>query len=501
MSGNVKEGALVWLRRDLRLDDQAALAAAAMHGGPIYLCFVFDRSLLDALEDRSDRRVRFIRDSLAELQRDWQARSGAGIGKETESGVRLIFLQGDPVRLVPALAARLRVGTVFASRDYEPAAKVRDTAVNAGLQSDGRRLELVKDQVIFESPEVLTGDGRPFSVFTPYRNAWRKRLRYEDLMPRSFSFEAASAGVPPLIDDELACGEDGAPPLSALDFLPGAGLSTVRPGRVGAGLALESFVDRLARYGATRDYPALDSTSRLSVHLRFGTVSVRALARMAWQTEQEGGNEGAAIWLNELIWREFYMAVLDLRPDVVDGCWRPEYNALQWDAAPALFEAWCAGQTGYPLVDAAMRQLVGSGFMHNRARMVVASFLTKDLGIDWRLGERLFARHLLDYDLAANNGGWQWAASTGCDAQPYFRIFNPVTQSEKFDPTGEYVRQWVPELRALPLRYLHAPWKTPPVEQAAAGVQIGTDYPLPIVDHAVARERTLARYAAVRDRR
>jgi deoxyribodipyrimidine photo-lyase len=195
------------------------------------------------------------------------------------------------------------------------------------------------------------------------------------------------------------------------------------------------------------------------------------------------------------------MAVLDVNPTVVGGCWRPAYDALQWDAAPELFAAWCAGQTGYPLVDAAMRQLVGSGFMHNRARMVVASFLTKDLGIDWRLGERFFARYLLDYDLAANNGGWQWAASTGCDAQPYFRIFNPVTQSEKFDATGDYIRQWVPELRRLPLRYLHAPWKTPPIEQAAAGVQIGTDYPLPVVDHAVARERTLARYAAVRDRR
>ena len=501
MSRNENAAALVWLRRDLRLDDQAALAVAAGQGGPIYLCFVFDRTLLDQLEDRSDRRVCFIRDSLAELQRDWQARSGASGGGRAKSGVRLIFLQGDPVRLIPSLAARLGVRTVFASRDYEPSAKARDAAVDASLQSDGRRLELVKDQVIFERHEVLTGDGRPFSVYTPYRNAWHKRLRYEDLMPRQARFDAVTVGVPPLIDQELRGAADGASPLAMLGFLPCSGPTSTRPGVSGAGLALASFVDRLDRYDATRDFPALDSTSRLSVHLRFGTVSVRALARMAWQAEQERGNEGAATWLNELIWRDFYLAVLDHRPAVVDACWRPEYDALQWDAAPALLAAWCAGQTGYPLVDAAMRQLLGSGFMHNRARMVVASFLTKDLGIDWRLGERFFARHLLDYDLAANNGGWQWAASTGCDAQPYFRIFNPVTQSEKFDPTGEYIRQWVPELRALPLRYLHAPWKTPPIEQAAAGVRIGTDYPLPVVDHAIARERTLARYAAARDRR
>jgi deoxyribodipyrimidine photo-lyase len=253
----------------------------------------------------------------------------------------------------------------------------------------------------------------------------------------------------------------------------------------------EDFLTRIDRYHETRDFPAVEGTSCLSPHLRFGTVSVRQLAAVAYAESLLANGKGAATWLNELIWREFYQMILWHRPDVIDRSFKAECDALVWDAAPDLFAAWQEGRTGYPLVDAAMRQLRQSGWMHNRLRMVTASFLTKDLGIDWRLGERHFADWLLDYELASNNGGWQWAASTGCDAQPWFRIFNPVTQSEKFDPQGRFIRRYVPELENVPNKFIHAPWKMP-VPPA--------NYPAPGVDHAAARERTLARFVTLRGR-
>jgi deoxyribodipyrimidine photo-lyase len=239
------------------------------------------------------------------------------------------------------------------------------------------------------------------------------------------------------------------------------------------------------------------------VHLRFGTVSIRELAGYAWLRGSEAagkGGAGAAIWLSELAWRDFYCMVLAARPDVVDGAFKKEFNVLHFDSDERYWQAWCGGNTGYPLVDAAMRQLNGTGYMHNRLRMVAASFLVKDLGIDWRRGERYFARQLNDYDLAANNGGWQWAASTGCDAQPYFRIFNPVTQSERFDAQGKFIRKYVPELAHAADKHIHAPWLMDAEAQARAGCVIGRDYPAPVVDHAVARKRTLERYAASRTR-
>jgi deoxyribodipyrimidine photo-lyase len=256
----------------------------------------------------------------------------------------------------------------------------------------------------------------------------------------------------------------------------------------------EDFLVRIDRYKASRDFPAVKGPSYLSPHLRFGTISIRELACAAHAL----ASEGAQSWLSELIWRDFYHMILWQHPRVVDHAFKPDYDKLTWDDAPDLLAAWQAGRTGYPLVDAAMRQLNTSGYMHNRLRMVVASFLTKDLGLDWRHGERYFAAKLLDFDLAANNGGWQWAASTGCDAQPYFRIFNPITQSEKFDAAGKFIRRYLPELARVPDRYLHAPWQMPPIEQQDRGVLIGRDYPAPIIDHAAARERTLARFAAVR---
>jgi deoxyribodipyrimidine photo-lyase len=291
------------------------------------------------------------------------------------------------------------------------------------------------------------------------------------------------------------------PTLAELGFEP-AGLSALKlpTGSTGGQALFKDFLDRIDRYEDTRNFPAVKGPSYLSVHLRFGTISPRLLARTA-HSRMHAGSAGASVWLSELIWRDFYFQILHHHPRVVDAAFRPEYDRITWADGPAaerLLRAWQEGRTGYPLVDAAMRQLSHSGYMHNRLRMVTASFLVKDLGIDWRKGERWFARELIDFDLAANNGGWQWAASTGCDAQPWFRIFNPVTQSQRFDPQGRFIRRYLPALANLPDRAIHAPWLAAPLELAAAGIRLGEHYPRPVVAHDVAREATLARYAVVK---
>src|SRR5574343_1443916 len=266
----------------------------------------------------------------------------------------------------------------------------------------------------------------------------------------------------------------------------------IQPGMSGARALWEDFADsRIEHYANRRDFPAIKGVSYLSVHLRFGTISIRELVRHALAVKADA-------WLNELIWRDFYFMILDHFPHIVGHAFKPEYEAIRWADRPEAFAAWCPGRTGYPLVYAAMRQFNHCGWMHNRLRMVVASFLTKDLCIDWRLGERYFAEQLNDFDLSANNGGWQWAASTGCDAQPYFRIFNPVSQSEKFDAEGKFIKRYLPQLAGLGPKAIHAPWQAKPLELAEAGVRLGVDYPLPVVDHDEARQRTLARFAAAR---
>ncbi|HWU84863.1 MAG TPA: deoxyribodipyrimidine photo-lyase, partial [Rhodocyclaceae bacterium] len=370
-------------------------------------------------------------------------------------------------------------------RDYEPQALARDAAVAAALDKVGIAFCDYKDQVVFEKNEVLTQGGTPFSVFTPYKNAWLKRLAPEDLRVRESGFSRLAAS-------ETA---SAVPSLTEIGFEQSNLRELGFPlGMSGAERLFEDFQQRINRYHEARDFPAIKGVSYLSTHLRFGTISIRRLAAYA----HAQGGRGAETWLSELIWREFYMMILWQRPDVVEHCFKPEYDALVWDTDDALFQAWCEARTGYPIVDAAMRQINQSGYMHNRLRMIVASFLTKDLGIDWRRGEAYFALHLNDYDLAANNGGWQWAASTGCDAQPYFRIFNPVTQSEKFDPDGKFIRRYVPELAKVPDKFIHAPWSMKPADAEARGFRLGRDYPAPVVDHALARERTLARFARVK---
>ncbi|RLJ68397.1 cryptochrome/photolyase family protein [Sulfurisoma sediminicola] len=461
--------ALVWFRRDLRFDDHAALHHALRNHSRVFCAFVFDRAILDPLP-RVDRRVEFILRALGELD-----------GALREHGGALIVRHGFAEDEIPRLAAELGVTALYANRDYEPAAIARDAAVRRRTAT-ADFLDF-KDQVVFERDEVLTQGGTPFSVFTPYKNAWLRKLEAAHLASWPVEPLAARFTVPPC--------ECRLPTLAELGFETTDLATLPLPvGMRGAQQLFRDFVERIDDYADRRDFPALKGPSYLSAHLRFGTISVRQLAGYA----HAQGGRGAETWLSELIWREFYQMILWHRPQVVDHAFKPEYDVIGWDDAPALFDAWCEGRTGYPLVDAAMRQLNRTGYMHNRLRMVAASFLTKDLGIDWRHGERYFAEKLLDFDLAANNGGWQWAASTGCDAQPYFRIFNPVTQSEKFDPAGKFIRRYVPELEQVPDRFIHAPWRMTAAQQQECGALIGRDYPAPIVDHAAARTRTLERY-------
>lgn len=498
---------LVWLRRDLRLEDHAALAAARQYPESIQLVFIFDETILSAIPRPKgmaiieDRRVAFIHAALAEIAH-----------RLHKSGAHLIVQTGDPATLLPTLAAQLTATRVIAAHDDEPYAKTRDQAVQTRLQSLGIAFETVKDQCIFERQEVLTGSGKPFSVFTPYKNAWLKRLTATDLAPR---VTGAGNALSETVGQTLAAHlvpkghlpksvQADIPSLDALGFSPGNLHALKIPLGESGGLTLfREFQPRIGQYKDTRDFPAVKGPSYLSVHLRFGTISIRQCAAFALAQQQDHPDraEGAGTWLSELIWRDFYMQILSNNPHVVSRSFKPEYDAIRWeegDAAEQDFVAWTEGRTGYPIVDAAMRQLNATGYMHNRLRMIVASFLTKDLGIDWRRGEAYFAWKLNDFDSAANNGGWQWAASTGCDAQPYFRIFNPVSQSERFDPKGSFIRRYVPEIAGLSDREIHAPWQASPISLTSAGIQLGVHYPAPIVDHDAARKKTLMRFSVVK---
>jgi deoxyribodipyrimidine photo-lyase len=411
----------------------------------------------------------------------------------------LIVRQGSAVVEIPRLAAQLGVQAVYANHDDEPAALARDAQVRGKLSDIGVALFTSKDHVIFERNEVLTGNDTPYGVFTPYKNAWLKKVDPFYVKPYPVApYAARLAPVPAAVHP---IGEARVPSLQAIGF-EDVGALKVPAGMSGAASLLDDFLGRIDHYDETRNFPSVKGPSYLSTHLRFGTVSVRHLASLAWDRAR-AGSLGAQTWLSELIWRDFYHQILFHHPHVVGNAYKREYDLIKWahgTEANAHFKAWCEGRTGYPLVDAAMRQLNQTGYMHNRLRMVVASFLIKDLGIDWRRGEAYFAEKLLDFDLAANNGGWQWAASSGCDAQPYFRIFNPINQSEKFDPQGKFIRRYVPELAGLPDKALHAPWLARPADLAASrdDVVIGRDYPAPIVQHDVARAETLARYAVVK---
>jgi deoxyribodipyrimidine photo-lyase len=457
-----------WFRADLRLADNLALAEAARRAERIAFLFVVDPRLARA-ERVGVRRLRFLRGSLESLRADLARRGHA-----------LHVRAGDPRSVVARFAREVGAQCVAWNRDTTPFARARDAAVAAALEGAGLRVLSCKDRVVFEGAELRTGTGRGYQVFTPFKNAWLARLREGGLA------EARLPRLPPPL--AVASAPD------ALAQLPGGEASEAlpAPGEAAARRRLARFCERgLGDYAEARDLPALDGTSRLSAHLRFGVLSPRACVAAAREAARDsaGRRAGALAWTSELVWREFYAAILEEHPHVLRRAFRPVYDGVRWNDDEPGFAAWCRGRTGYPIVDAGMRQLAASGWMHNRARMIAASFLVKDLLVDWRRGERWFAEQLADGDPASNNGGWQWSASTGTDAQPYFRIFSPTAQGERFDPRGAYVRRWLPELRELPDALVHRPWEAP---------ALAPDYPARIVDHAQRRVLAVKRFEEAR---
>jgi deoxyribodipyrimidine photo-lyase len=467
---------LVWFRRDLRDYDHAALYYALRHSEQVYCAFVFDTAILDKLTDKHDRRVEFIWESIKELKSTLQ-----------EKGGDLIVLHGNAKVEIPKLAETLQVEAVFTNHDYEPDAISRDAQVTDQLKNKSIAFHHFKDQVIFEKDEVLSMSGKTYSVFTPYKNMWLKTINDFHLKAYPINDYIAHLAKVNSRDDFGTLMS-----LESMGF-ERTNLSEMRlpTGMTGSAQLFADFTERIQRYKEARDFPGIKGVSYLSVHLRFGTISIRHLARTAMQI----GGAGAETWLSELIWRDFYFQILHHHPHIAHGkAFKAEFGALPFPNNQAHFKAWCDGKTGYPLVDAAMRQLNNSGFMHNRLRMVAASFLVKDLLIDWRWGERYFAEKLIDYDFSANNGGWQWAASTGCDAQPWFRIFNPTTQSERFDANGRFIRKYVTELSKCNDKEIHAPWLMSTARQSIINTIIGRDYPHPIVDHSMQRLMALDLY-------
>ena len=421
-----KDTTVFWFRRDLRLSDNTGLFHALKENENVLPIFIFDRVILDKLEDNSDRRVNFIYKSLVKLK-----------GELETLGSSLLVVHDDPVKFFRSITPC----SVYTNNDYEPYARERDSKVSKSFAKRQIHFKSFKDQVIFERDEITKDDGKPYTVYTPYSKKWKAALKKEH--HREFEIQKHSRNfkkIAPL-------------PLPALEDFGFEETSEEFPSRVIRTSVIE-------KYHLQRDFPGVDGTTRLSVHLRFGTVSIRKLVSIAVSKNEK--------WLNELIWRDFYQMILWNFPSV-DKAFKPAYDLISWRNNPEEFDAWCQGRTGYPIVDAGMRELNSTGFMHNRVRMVVASFLTKHLLIDWRWGEAYFAKKLLDFDLASNNGGWQWAAGSGCDAAPYFRVFNPYLQTQKFDPDLIYIKKWVPEFES-------------------------DKYPEPIVDHAFARERVLKTY-------
>ena len=422
---------LFWYRRDLRINDNAALFKALSSNSIVQPIFIFDKNILDKLENKKDRRVEFIHHALEDIQ-----------NKLAEIGSTLWVFYGEPLQIIKNICSEHNVKNIYANHDYEPYAIARDLSIEEFLKEKSIEFFTCKDQCIFEKNEITKDDGKPYTIFTPYMRKWKAKLSpfYLKSYPcENFYGNFKKSRIKKLL---------------SLEEIGFKSTNTIFPSN-------RIHAQQIEKYKEQRDFPAISGTSKLSVHLRFGTVSTREIASRALELNET--------WLNELIWRDFYMMILWQFPHVVENSFKPNYDRILWRNNELEFEAWCKGQTGYPIVDAGMRELNETGFMHNRIRMVVASFLTKHLLIDWRWGEAYFAKQLNDFELSSNNGGWQWAAGSGCDAAPYFRVFNPYEQTKKFDHNYEYIKKWVPEY-------------------------LSTKYPKPIVDHVYARNRVLATY-------
>ncbi|MCW1971044.1 MAG: DNA photolyase family protein [Anaerolineae bacterium] len=479
-----------WFRRDLRLIDNTALSQAiTASGGDILPVFILDERLLRG-KDVAPARVQFMLDCLRDLDKNLRAR-----------GSRLIVRRGDPTTELIAIAKASGANALYFNRDYTPLARARDGRVTAALQAEGVAVSSFKDAVIHEPDELRTGSGAHYTVFTPYKKKWLDLPKQPSLTLENELLRPPSAKV------------DSLPIPSASDLGFKVTQQVAKGGETAAQAQFNAVLNegRLDHYHEQRDYPALDGTSRLSPHLRFGTISPRTCYHAAITTRTEtvgrqsstGDVNGVDVWISELVWREFYVQVLYHFPHADKGSFKRDYDALKWGSGNAakdqkLFTAWCEGKTGFPIVDAAMRQLNQTGWMHNRSRMITASFLTKDLLLDWRWGESYFMQKLVDGDPASNNGGWQWAASTGTDAQPYFRIFNPSLQAERFDPKGVYIRKWIPELARVPDEYIHNLPAMPPLLGLQRNCVLGQNYPHPIVDHNVQKDIIVARFKAIK---
>jgi deoxyribodipyrimidine photo-lyase len=414
---------LVWIRRDLRLQDHHAMSLALKDASEVYITFNFDSKIIDQLP-HADRRIQFIHDSLIEIETELQKR-----------GSSLIVSYGDPLIELPKLAQELKVDALYFNRDYEPYAKERDTKIEQLLSQKKILVKTFQDSVIFESPMVLTKTGEHYKVFTPYKNQWLKL--FQEHFPEVARFEVNLKNIARFTNDKNMLSNDWMKKIKKEKTQ-----NVITGGRSEALKKLKKFSNHIDRYKDQRDFPAIDGTSSLSTYIRFGNISIREMVKMAVE-KKSAGHE---VWLSELIWRDFYQMILDIHPHIVERSFKPDYDKIKWRGSEDDFVAWKNGMTGFPIVDASMRCFQQTGMMHNRLRMIVASFLCKILLVDWRKGEAYFAQELMDFDLAANNGGWQWSSSSGCDAQPYFRIFNPYSQTEKFDPNGDFIRKWIPEL-------------------------------------------------------
>ena len=479
---------ILWFRRDIRLTDHPALVAAAAaakeRGAPLLPIFIWEPGLI-AGPRASANRTWFLRESLLELGASLRA-----IGSD------LVELQGPAASSLPRLIGELRAAgstgeiDLFMTRDHTPFARKRDRAVADLLAPLDVQVHAKRGLVVVEPEELLTGGGTPYGVYTPYFRRWLEHVDASAPLPAPKKLPPLPTPTPASTVDQALLDAHAAP-TAQIEELP-------KPGERAARAHADTWRRSVGKYADRRNTLADSAgTSRLSAALHIGLLSPRELVarQLPLPSAKEGERSGERLWVSQVAWRDFYTQVLWHAPHAARRAWRPSYDAIKWSSNATLFEAWKSGTTGYPVVDAGMRQLAATGFMHNRARMITASFLTKDLLIDWREGEAHFLRHLVDGDIAANNGGWQWCAGSGTDAQPYFRIFNPVTQAGNFDPDGEYVRRWVPELAALKTPAIHAPWAHPKALDTA-GIKLGVHYPEPIVDHAEARQRTLAAYSA-----
>ena len=467
---------LVWMRSSLRVSDNGPLWHALREGTEV-VPFVCARDVwAGGKPDGEDTpRRRFTVSALSDLDANLRRRGSA-----------LFFLDGDPLQQIPRVAVALHAEAIYVSEPADPAVKRWDAGLARALSGVGCAFNAIDDSDIFAKGDILTAAGTPYRVFTPYKNAWLSRI---DHAPPPYHVK-----VRPL---SLRL------PAGTLLPLPGLSHGDGPGGETAAVRRLEEFTGTgIADYGKRRDVPASDGTSRLSAHLAGGTISLRTVlgaVRGAREAAGKAGNTGGFdLFTGELIWREFFHQILGHFPFVADGPFREEFAGLQWSRRRSHFNAWCEGRTGYPIVDAGMRQLNAEGWMHNRVRMLTASFLTKDLHIDWQWGERYFFERLTDADIASNNGGWQWTAGTGTDAAPYFRIFNPVSQGKRFDPAGAYVRKYVPELANVPAPFIQAPWEMGAALSAGCSFRPGRDYPLPIVDHRVERGVALSFYSTAR---